>query len=50
MSENPAQASQNCRSLWVLAEQLALHPLEMYIVFLTTDAGVRVPATSRYAA
>src|SRR3972149_2596647 len=39
--ENPAQSSQNCRSLWVLAEQLALHPPEAHIVFLATGAIVR---------
>lgn len=41
MPKNPAQASQNCRSLRVLAEQFALHPPEVQTVFLATDATVR---------
>lgn len=47
MPENPAQASQNCRSLRIRTEQLALHPREMDIVFLTTGASVRARSTSQ---
>lgn len=45
MPENPADPSQNGRSLWVWAEQFALHSLEAETVFLTTGANVRAQST-----
>lgn len=50
MPEKPADPSQYCRSLRVWTEQLALHPPEVKIVFLATDANVRVRLISQYAA
>jgi len=49
MSENPAEASQNCGPLWVWAEELALNPPEAQTVFLAAGANVRAQWTSRYA-
>ena len=42
MPEKPADTSQNDRSLRVWTEKLALHPPKVKIVFLATDASVRV--------
>lgn len=50
MSENPAQASQNCRSLGILTDELALHPPEVHTVFLATGADVHVRWISQYVA
>ena len=50
MSEKPADPSQNCRSLWVWAEQLALQAPEVKTVFLATGAIVRARSISEYGA
>lgn len=50
MSEKPADPSQNCRSLRVWTEKLALHPSKVKIVFLATDASVPVRLISQYVA
>jgi hypothetical protein len=49
MLENPADPGQNGRALGILADEFALDPPEVNIVFLALAAGAPARGTSRYA-